>query len=67
MSKQIKVVINKKTGSISIETIGYHGKGCIEESKILKDLLGETEIEKLTPSYFETEKVHIKKHLPICG
>ena len=65
--KQIKVSINKKTGEIKIETIGYMGKGCIEESQILKDLLGETEVSKLTPAYFKTEKVEVKKHLPICG
>lgn len=67
MPKQIKVTINKVTGDIKIETTGYHGKGCIEESKILKDLLGETVIDKLTPAYFETEKVQIRKHLNICG
>lgn len=65
--KQIKVTINKKTGEIKIETIGYMGKGCIEESQILKDLLGETEIERLTPAYFKNEKVEVKKHLNICG
>lgn len=56
-----------ETGEIKIETRGFTGKSCITESQFLKDMLGAEKANQLTPAYYETEKKHIKKHLPLCG
>lgn len=57
------------TGEVKIETKGFHGKGCIEESQFLKDLLGKETARQLTPAYYQREgqKQQVKKHLPLCG
>ena len=65
--KQIKVIIDEISGEIKIETIGFNGPSCLEESKFLKDLIGETITKSLTPAYFTKGKVEIKKFLNICG
>jgi hypothetical protein len=54
-------------GEIKIETRGYRGKACLEESAFLKDLLGRTLASQLTPAYYEREGQQVKKHLPLCG
>ena len=56
-------------GEIKIETRGFTGKSCIQESKFLKDLLGKEIAQQLTPAYYVTskEKTSVKKHLPLCG
>lgn len=56
-------------GEIKIETRGYHGKACVEESRFLKDLLGTELSRQLTPAYYQTEhsRTVVKKHLPLCG
>lgn len=67
-SKQIVIEIDEN-GEIKIETLGFTGKGCLEESQWVKDLLGEETSRELKPCYFVTEKSKTKvtKHLPICG
>jgi hypothetical protein len=66
--KQVIVDITDD-GEIKIETRGFHGKACIEETRFLKDLLGKEISQQLTPAYYTTgkEKTCIKKHLPLCG
>ncbi len=54
-------------GEIKLETRGFKGKACIEESKFLKDLLGRETAQSLTPAYYEEEKEAVKKYLPLCG
>jgi hypothetical protein len=54
-------------GEIKIETRGFAGKSCIEESQFLKDLLGRELASQLTPAYYQSEKPVIKKHLCLCG
>jgi hypothetical protein len=68
MSKQIVIDITAD-GEIKIETRGYHGKACIQESQFLKDLLGTELSRQLTPAYYQTEhsRTVVKKHLPLCG
>lgn len=53
-------------GEISIETKGFKGKSCIEETKFLKDVLGTELSRTLTPAYYDQEHNH-KKHLQLCG
>jgi len=56
------------SGEIKIETKGFKGKSCIEESQFLKDLLGEEKARNLVPAYYQTKnKAVIHKHLPLCG
>jgi hypothetical protein len=54
-------------GEIKIETRGFKGKSCIAESQFIKNLLGKEKAKTLTPAYWQENKTHIKKHLPLCG
>ena len=53
-------------GEISIETKGFSGKSCLEESQFIKDLLGKEKSQQLTPAYYQG-KQKIKKYLQLCG
>lgn len=66
--KQIIVDITND-GEVKIETRGYNGKGCVEESQFLKDFLGRELSRQLTPAYYQREgqKETVKKYLPLCG
>jgi TFIIF-interacting CTD phosphatase-like protein len=55
------------SGEVKIETKGFRGKECIEESRFLKDLLGEETARQLVPTYYTRNKIAIRKHLPLCG
>ena len=54
-------------GEIKLETRGFSGKSCLEESQFIKDLLGKETARQLTATYWQKEKTPIKKHLPLCG
>ena len=54
-------------GEIKIETKGFKGKSCIEESQFLKDLLGEEKARNLVPAYYTRNKKAVRKYLPLCG
>ena len=56
-----------KSGEIRIETRGFTGKACLEQSQFLKDLLGRETARQLTPAYYGDEKQTVVKHLPLCG
>jgi hypothetical protein len=63
-----EIIINIDTdGEISIETRGFKGKACIEESQFVKDLIGQELLTQLTPAYYSTHTVKIKKYLKLCG
>lgn len=64
--KEIVIDISNN-GEIRIETKGFKGKTCITEAQFLKDLLGKETAKTLTPTYWQEEKVTVKKHLPLCG
>lgn len=69
MGKGKKTIVNvDEEGHIKIETHGFKGKGCVEETQFLKDLLGSETHRQLTPAYFmkDNSKV-VKKYLPLCG
>ncbi len=53
-------------GEISIETRGFTGKACLEESKFIIDLLGKEKSKLLTPAYYQG-KQKTKKYLQLCG
>lgn len=55
-------------GEIKIETRGFTGKACLEESQFLKDLLGRETARQLTPAYYQRDqRAVVKRHLPLCG
>ena len=66
MKKQIIVEVSEE-GEIRIETRGFEGSSCLQESQFLKDLLGHETARQLTPAYYNRGRKVIKKHLPICG
>lgn len=65
-SKQVVIEIDEK-GEIKVETFGFQGKGCLEESQWIKDALGyETErIHK--PEFYTKEKVKVSNKLTTRG
>ena len=55
-------------GSITIETKGFKGKGCLKESAFLENVLGKELSRQLTPAYYEFDPNDSrKKHLNLCG
>lgn len=64
--KQIIVDVTDE-GEIKIETLGFSGKACLEETKFLKDLLGKETACQLTTAYYRLNNKVVKKHLPLCG
>jgi len=66
--KEIIIDVTEE-GEIKIETRGFTGKACIQESQFLKELLGKEISQQLTPAFYVTgkEKTSVKKHLPLCG
>ncbi|MFW5734518.1 MAG: DUF2997 domain-containing protein [Oceanidesulfovibrio sp.] len=67
MSKKMIIVTIAEDGSVQIETSGYTGKACLEESQFIKDLLGYETAVQLCPAYYRKGKQTVKKHLPLCG
>jgi len=64
--KEIVIDISSD-GEIRIETKGFKGKACLEESQFLKNLLGKEMYKQLTPAYYNTNKEKVKKYLQLCG
>jgi hypothetical protein len=54
-------------GELKIETRGFTGKACIEETEFIKNILGSEITRQLTPAYYTQGKETVKKHLPLCG
>ena len=67
MSKQKIVIDIDSNGEVKIETVGFSGPVCLEESKFLKDLLGHETSYSLTPTFYQRGEVEIKKHINLCG
>ena len=64
--KEIIIDISNE-GEIQIETQGFIGKSCIQESEFLKNVLGKEVCRTLTPTYWQEVKKRVKKYLPLCG
>jgi len=54
-------------GEVRIETKGFKGKACMEETEFLKKILGTETHKQLTPAYYENSKQHKKKYMQLCG
>ena len=64
--KEIVIDISNN-GEIQIETRGFKGKSCIQESGFMKKVLGKELSRSLTPTYWQENDTIVKKHLPLCG
>lgn len=64
--KEIIIDIDDE-GAITIETRGFKGKACLQESQFLKNLLGTELLQQLVPAYYDTQKTQTKKYLKLCG
>jgi hypothetical protein len=64
--KEIVVDISND-GQIQVETKGFTGKSCIEESQFIKDVLGSETARQLTPTFWQKGQAKIKKYLTLCG
>jgi len=69
MGKGKKTLVQiDEEGHIKLETRGFKGKACTEETQFLKDLLGSETHRQLTPAYFmKDDSKIVKKYLPLCG
>ncbi len=57
----------KDTGEVVLETSGFKGPVCLEESQFVKDLLGEEVSRSLVPAYRQKAKKTVKRYTPLCG
>ena len=68
--KEIIIDVSEQV-EVKIETRGFSGKACAEESKFLKDPLEKELSQQLAPAYYQTQtgkkKESVKKHPPLCG
>lgn len=64
--KKITVTV-QEDGSVEIETSGFKGKLCLEESQFVKDLLGREIAVQLCPTFYQKNNETLKRYLPICG
>ena len=54
-------------GEVKLETRGFTGKTCLEETEFIKNILGSEITRQLTPAYYTQGKETVKKLLPLCG
>lgn len=68
MQKQIIVDV-MDDGEVKIETKGYAGPICVEESKFLKGALGEEVSQVLTAAYYQVDQNNnVRRTIrPLCG
>ncbi len=68
MQKQIIVDV-MDNGEVKIETKGYSGPLCLEESKFLKGALGEEVSRVLTSAYYQVDQNNNVRRtiVPLCG
>jgi len=64
--KEIIIEITEH-GDLKLETRGFSGKTCIEESQFVKELLGNEITRQLTPAYYKENNKEVKMYLPLCG
>ena len=54
-------------GEVRIETKGFKGAACLEETEFLKEILGKETLRQLTPAYYNNGRLLKKKYLNLCG
>lgn len=63
--KEIVIDVSNE-GEVKIETKGFAGTACVEESGFLKELLGKEIYRQLTPAYYG-DRAKTRKYLNLCG
>jgi len=58
--KEMEIVF-KNDGTVDIDMIGYHGKGCAEEINELLDAVGGKSKRKQKEEYYQKDKVQIQQ------
>jgi hypothetical protein len=66
MMKEMIITI-MKDGEVKVETSGFTGAACVDETKALKAMLGEETSRELKATYYERDGVKSHRHLPLCG
>ena len=66
MKKEIIIDVSDE-GEVRLETRGFTGKACTEETEFLKKILGKETHRQLTPAYYGKQHQHRKKYLQLCG
>jgi hypothetical protein len=66
MQKTIIIDIDE-TGEVRLETRGYSGPECVEDSQFIKDVLGTETSQQLCARYYEKQGQTVKKFEPLCG
>ena len=64
--KEIVIEVSED-GEVRLETRGFEGKACLEESQFLKDLRGSEVCRNLTPAFYKRGTKKVKKYLNLCG
>ena len=54
-------------GEIKVETSGFTGNSCVEETEAVKAMLGNETARELKATYYEKNGIVGKRHLPLCG
>ena len=63
-----KIIVDiMSDGEVRIETRGFKGPACLEETEFLKAVLGKETASQLTACYREKAKQPIKQFVPLCG
>lgn len=67
--KEIIIDVMNETAEVKVQTKGYTGMKCVEESKFLKEALGEQMEQTLLPIAFgkDNTKENNRVYKPICG
>jgi hypothetical protein len=61
--KEIVIEISQD-GDLKLETRGFSGKTCIEESQFVKDLLGNEITRQLTPAFYKQNNKEVRMYPP---
>lgn len=66
--KKVKVVFSKVTGKVKVQSFGFHGPSCMQETKFIEEALGKvTSVEK-KKEFYETEvEIHNEITRGLCG
>ena len=69
MSKKMIIIdIMDETAELKIETKGFVGPKCVEESQFLKDALGPSMEMELKPVFYQKNKKEVTRVMkPLCG
>lgn len=65
--KEIVIDIMNETAEVKLETKGYTGMKCVDESKFIKDALGKEIEQTLHPIAYKKDKNDVRVYKSLCG